>query len=977
MFLKRIEMQGFKSFADRSVITFENDITGIVGPNGCGKSNISDAVRWVLGEQSAKSMRGSTMTDVIFAGTSNRKMVNFAEVVLVFDNTNRYLHTDYDEIEITRRLHRISGESEYLINRTPCRLKDIIDLILDSGLGRDSLSIISQGNISNFAEAKPIDRRGLFEEAAGVAKYKKRKHESTLRLNRTQDNLDRLSDIIDEIEKQVGPLKRQSTKALLYKSKKEKLEKIEIGVLVSEIENYQNKIQETEESLRQIEVSTVMHNAQMLTLENAIKELKDESKSLEREVQSLQEETLRIMQEIQTLEARKVEIDERRKYQIERSENEAKALEVKRLLEEAKFEYFDRKSRYERIQADLQMSNRALEELAEKMSNASNKLNDADNHTRRLENRKEVIRGQLQNPYQSQAGLQAVMKAKDSLYGVMETVVKAFKPNDGYEVAISTALGGALYNIITKDERSARGAIDFLKRNQSGRATFLPLNVMKPSYVRQDAKIVCDNTPGFLGVANEFVSYEHVYEPIALNLLGSVLVTDTLEHANELSARLHNQYKIVTLDGDVVHRGGSMTGGKQTSSQSIMLLEKEFQGMDTQIENARILQDKAYQDYRFIRKEYENLNENIVQLRIQFAQIEPVMEAKRSKYERLQADYEVLQPNDTNEDVSFTDELLESLNACYSRRDEITTKIRLKNDRRVKCSSELDRKENQFTQLRREMSSIQADERALQMDLVKSKTEYEFHVNRLNSEYQMTIEFAMSLDHDIDIASAKEEVKMLRKEIQDLGNVNMEAPAQYEEINNRYEHLKTQYDELVSSKQKILDAIAEMDEIMEKQFKETFDNINNELQGVFTVLFGGGKAKLFLEDPSDILNSGIDIDVQPPGKKVQNIRLFSGGEKALIAICVLFAILKVRPVPLCIFDEVEAALDQGNVERFAKYIREFEETTQFIVVTHRPGTMEQCDVLYGVTMPQQGVSQLLKVKLKDAIDLSEESEAQA
>ena len=733
-------------------------------------------------------------------------------------------------------------------------------------------------------------------------------------------------------------------------------------------------IKEAEESLRQIEVSSVMHNAQLTTLEDSVRELREESKVLNRDIQYLQEETLRVMQEIQTLEARKVEIDERRKYQIERSENQAKAEEMKLLLEEAKFEYMDRKQRYERLQADLEMSNRALEELTDRMSKLSIKLDEANHTTRRLENRKEVIHAQLQNPFQNQAGLQAVMNAKESLYGVMDVVAKAFKPVDGYEVAISTALGGALYHIITKDEASARGAIDFLKRNQSGRATFLPLNVMKPSYVRQDAKIICDNTVGFLGCANEFVTYDDVYRPIALNLMGHVLITDTLEHANELSSRLQNQYKIVTLDGDVVHRGGSMTGGKQKNSTSILTLEKEYQTIDTEIENARILQDKAYQDYRYVRKEHDDLSENIMQLRIQFAKAEPVLDAKRAKYERLQADYEVLQPNDTDEDVSFTDELLQSLNACYSKKDEITTKIRLKNDRRVKCSSELDRKENQLNQLRREMAAIQNEEHTLQMDLVRCKTQLDNHVLRLNSEYQMTIEYAMGLHHDIDLDTAKEEVVTLRREIQELGNVNMEAPAQFEEANARYETLKTQYDELVSSKQKILDVIAEMDEIMEKQFVETFEKINHELQHVFTVLFGGGKARLFLEDPNDVLNSGIDIDVQPPGKKVQNIRLFSGGEKALIAICVLFAILRVRPVPLCIFDEVEAALDQGNVERFAKYIREFEDTTQFIVVTHRPGTMEQCDVLYGVTMAQQGISQLLKVKLKDAIDLSEESE---
>lgn len=971
-------MQGFKSFADRSVITFDHEITGIVGPNGCGKSNISDAVRWVLGEQSAKSMRGSTMTDIIFAGTSNRKMVNFAEVVLVFDNTEHFLHTEYDEIEITRRLHRLTGESEYLINRTPCRLKDIVDLILDSGLGKDSLSIISQGNIVNFAEAKPQERRGLFEEAAGVAKYKKRKHESTLKLERTQDNLDRLSDIVDEIEKQVAPLRRQANKALVYKEKKEKLEQIEIGVLVSEIQTHQKKIEEAQEALRKIEAMTVMHTAQMTTLDSTVTELKEESRTLDREIHFLQEETLRIMQEIQTLEARKVEIDERRKYQIEQSLNQSKVEETKHLLDEAKFEYEDRKRRYEVLYADLQMSNRNLEELQEKVSLQFQRVEEANTRTRQLENRKEVLKAQMQSPFQNQMGLKAVMNAKESLPGVKEVVAKAFLPKDGYEVAISTALGGAMYHIITTDEASARRAIGFLKRNQSGRATFLPMNVMKENYVRQESQIICEHTEGYLGNAIDFVVYHDEYHSIGLNLLGNVLVADTLEHANELSRLLKHQYKIVTLEGDVVHRGGSMSGGHQKNNNSIMTIEKEYQRIDEEIEKAQSIQNERYMQYRNLRKDQEEANETLMQIRIQFAQIEPVLEAKRAKYERLQAEYETMCPQDEDSnELAFTDELIVSLNEAYSKKDEITTKIRLKNDRRVKCSSELERKENQLRQLRRELSSIQADEKTLQLDLVRWNTQLDNHILRLNSEYQMTIEFALTQTYDIELEDAKQQVQILRKEIQELGNVNMEAPTQYEETNDRYTQLKKQHEELTHSKQKILDAIAEMDEIMEVQFKETFDQINNELQDVFTVLFGGGKAKLFLEDPNDILNTGIDIDVQPPGKNVQNIRLFSGGEKSLIAICVLFAILKTRPVPLCIFDEVEAALDQGNVERFAKYIREFENKTQFIVVTHRPGTMEQCDVLYGVTMPQQGVSQLLKVKLKDAIDLSDEGEVQS
>ena len=974
MFLKRIEMQGFKSFADRSVISFDKEITGIVGPNGCGKSNISDAVRWVLGEQSVKSLRGSTMSDVIFSGSGQRKMVNFAEVTLVFDNTERYLQADYAEIEITRRLHRTTGESEYLINKTTCRLKDIVDLILDSGLGKDSLSIISQGNIINFAEARPIDRRGLFEEAAGVAKYKKRKHESTQKLDRTQENLDRLVDIINEIEKQVLPLKRQAEKARNYLSLKDELQEIEIAVLVVEIHELQKQTEEIETNIRTLAADNVIQSAQMNTLDNTMADLNAELRELNSDINSLQEQMLRNVHEIQILDSRKVELDERRKYQIEQSQDHSKIEQMKELLDEAKFEYNDRQSRYETLNAQLQLYNQENEKLSNFVAELQQQTAYSLENTRRLENRKEVLKAQLNAPFQNQAGVQAVIDAKDSLPGVLDVVASAFKPHPGYESALTAALSGAMYHVITVDDTSAVRAINFLKKNKSGRATFLPQSVMKPFHVNQESLIVCNNTKGYLGVAADFVNFDEIYDPICKSLLNNVIVTDDIENAKTLAKLLNYRYKIVTVDGDIIHRGGSLSGGFQKEHYSPLTLKSEFESIDIKIEDSQAIYDKYQLDLTNARKDLANVSENTVQSKLLIAQIEPILDAKRAKYERLKDEFETLNPDAIESDGNFFDELLTSLNDAYALRDSINASIKLKNDRRVKCVSEIERKDAQLRQLRRELTALQANEHSLDVEKVRLQTQKENLLLRLNSEYQMTMEYATSLKHDIDLDGAKQRVVALRTQIQELGNINMEAPEQYEQTNERYTVLQAQYEELTQSKNSILEAIADMDVVMKEQFITTFNKINSELQNVFTVLFGGGKARLFLEDEDDILESGIDIDIQPPGKNVQNIRLFSGGEKSLIAICVLFAILKARPIPLCIFDEVEAALDQGNVERFAKYIHEFQSDTQFIVITHRPGTMEQCDVLYGVTMPQEGVSQLLMVRLEDAIDFSEENE---
>ena len=978
MFLKRIEMQVFKSFADKTIITFEHPLTGIVGPNGCGKSNITDAVRWVLGEQSARSMRGDKMNDVIFAGSADRRRVNMAEVTLVFDNTARVLNDEREELEVTRRLYRDSGDAEYLINRRNVRLKDVIDLFLDTGLGRDSLSIISQGNVLSFAEAKPYERRGIFEEAAGVAKYKKRKMESISRLQRTADNIDRATDVLTELEKQVSPLKRQARKAEIYREKKKRLEEIEITVLVQEIEQMNEEIESARRSLFDIEARTALYNTNINVSELKIQEGRKQVQTLDNKIAALQDELLANYNDVAALEARKTELDERRKYIVQTGDAQQKAKELKGLLDAAKLEYEDRRGRLDTLQRETALLREQLSQAAQSIIDSKAAYERENAVLRSLENRRTVLEQLIRSPFTNQAGIRAVMESRNALYGILGVVGQVFDVEKGYEEAIATALGGSMNNIVTADERAAREAIRFLNRNQSGRATFLPLTVMQPRYVGKEAIVICQNMKGFLGIASDFVTCQPVFEPVKSGLLANVLVVDNMETGNELSARTKRMYKIVTLSGEVIHRGGSMTGGKTRHDTNLVTMRREASEIGQKIDSQRARTELARRN-----QDSAESNKNIISSRLQekqfaAASLEPVVEAKYAKYEKLRNDYSLTKTTD-EEDLAdvHADELVIKLNAAYLRRDEITSEIKSSREERAAVSQDNERKEAQLRQIRKDLATAEAGANAIRIDQSRLETRMENNLERLTSEYKLTYEFARTKVTSEPVENAKEEVETLRNDIQRLGNINMNAPEEYNEVNERYETLKAQIEELTESKEKILAAIDSLDTVMKKQFREMFTRINAEFNDIFRSLYGGGKAMLVLEDPSDILNTGIDIDAQPPGKAVQNNKLFSGGEKSLIALCVLFAILKVKPVPLVILDEVEAALDPGNVERFAQYLHHYTDRTQFIVVTHRPGTMENTDVLYGVTMQHQGVSQMLKVELREAIDMAEPAALEA
>lgn len=981
MYLKRIEIHGFKSFADKVDIEFQPGITGIVGPNGCGKSNISDAVRWVLGEQSVKSLRGANMSDVIFAGSEDRRAQNLAEVTLVFDNSDRFMKYDYNEVEITRRLYRQNNEAEYLINMQQCRLKDIVDLIMDTGLGKDSLSIISQGNISSFADNKPEERRGIFEDAAGVSKYKKRKLESIRKLERTKENLERIGDIVAELEKQVGPLKRQKDKAEKYLELKEKLTAVEVNVLVKEITEAKKSLDVLSKEIKDLNEQQASLDADMLMKENSNDDIKKKMYQLDQEVNSLQSKLLEAVSNVSKLETAKVEIDQKRKHALQSASKEnlqENIANMKAILSDIVNEYNDRVERLNSTEQDLKQLTRDQENRNKRLTELKNELNQLSSQINKNRSRKEILLDAIENKSNYHQSIKTVLNLAKSNRNIIGVLGELITTQKGYELAISSALGGAIEFVVTSDDQTARETIKFLRNNKAGRATFLPVSTMKPRQIRLEHLEVCNTMAGFLGVASDFITYDDKIGNVVLNQLGNIIVAKDLETANAISKAVFARYRVVTLEGDIVNVGGSLTGGSINQQRSSLVQKRELEQLAITLEQQETEFVKKRKLHNALDNEIKDVSHILLQKQMAYAKLEVVVQSKKEELIKTKTEYESL----TEQSIELDDfksgktenKLIDQLNEAIKYRDMLTEEIKSKREMRMAYANENEALDVELRTIRKDQKDIQNAINENTIKATKLETMLNNYLTRLNDEYHMTYEYAVEqYQEEINVEQAKEEVYDLRTQIKRLGNVNLDAIEEYKVISERYENMNTQRIDLLEAQDRILAAIKEMDEIMVTRFSETFEKINVEFNHVFRSLFGGGKAKIKYSDPTNILETGIDIDVQPPGKAVQNISLFSGGEKALIAISCLFAILRVKPIPMCILDEVEAALDIANVERFAKYLREFSSTTQFIVVTHREGTMEECDLLYGATMQQKGVTKLVSVKLEEAIDLSDPS----
>lgn len=974
MYLKRIELHGFKSFADKSVVEFMPGITGIVGPNGCGKSNITDAIRWVLGEKSAKAMRGDTMTDVIFSGSEDRKAQGEAEVTLVFNNEDHFLDFDANEVEITRRLYR-TGESEFLLNREQCRLKDITDLIMDTGLGRDSLSIISQNNINDFVKSKPEDRRAMFEEAAGVAKYKKRKTETVRKLERTTDNLNRVQDICNELERQVGPLKRQKEKAETYLEFKEQLQEIEISVLVKEISSLSEELKTLNDELGTLEKERVANDGAVILDEKQSEELESKMYSLDQEINELQGKLLDAMNEVSNLETQKVEIDANRKHILETTNQEdieKKIESMKLILQDAIVEYNDRVKRYNDAKTEKN-------ELAHKDSmnkrqqaNLRQMIEDLNLEIHRGRSEKAQLVDAIENKSGYSYGVRAILRAKESLSGICGTLGDLIETDEQYETALATALGGAVQFIVTRTNDQAKEAIYFLRKNKAGRATFLPIDTMKPREIRDEAKMLAEQSLGYLGVMSDFVRYDEEISDVVLNQLGNTILADHLDHATEIAKSVYHRYRVVTLEGDIINVGGSLTGGANKRTNNTMMSKRELERVTEKLSKQEKELNKMKADLHSLENEGREIGQMYMQKQMSLAKLELVVTNKKNDYQVAKADYENLthQSVELDEVIKGTEsnQMLNDLNEAKRRRDELKEAIQAKRTIRMSYVNENDEIARRLRTHRAALKDVESQSTSKKVTKSRLETEIQNYLLRLNDAYAMTYEHAQEkADMSIDIDKSKDKVRDLRQRIASLGHVNVESIEQYNDVSSRYETLSTQRAQLLEAQDSLLKAIKDMDTIMVEKFSTSFDAINKAFNDVFRYLFGGGHASLKYTDPDNILETGIDIEAQPPGKAAK-LHSFSGGENALIALSCLFAMISVKPSPLCILDEVEAALDIANVERFAKYLRSFSDSTQFIVVTHREGTMAECDLLYGATMQEKGVTKLVSVKLKDATE---------
>ena len=1179
MYLKRLELQGFKSFADKTILEFKPGITSVIGPNGSGKSNISDAIRWVLGEQSMKSLRGAKSEDIIFAGTQSRKSLGFAEVSIVIDNSDAKLPIEYSEVTVTRKLYR-NGETGYFINKTPCRLKDILELFMDTGIGKDGYSIIGQGKIDEILSNKSEDRRHIFEEAAGIVKYRTRKQESEKKMEQTKLNLLRINDILTEIEGNIEPLKAQSEKAKQYLNLREELKNIEVGLFVYNINTYKEKleqiikdeeimtaqrntenekltsIQSLKDSLKQEldEITTQIEQMQNIGFEstNKIEKINSEIGISKERIQNNIANKERLESEIQELKTRIGELQEEEKQRQEKKANlfqnkekfeeelKQKETELAKLTktlsdkeleieakkqkietntdkkyevladintQEANYENLEKRKKtlkieLENIISELDSTRDNKQELSKKFYEIQSKRNIVSNNLQQETTEKESCMNKIKDFEEEINKLNYQMNMKDArhkflletekekegyiksvkellldcdknsqlkkgMHGVLANLISV---NKEYELAIEMCLGQALQNVVTETEEDAKKLVEHLRNNNLGRASFLPISSIRGKRIEN---VISNGMKGVIGIASDLVKCDKKYTQIVLNLLGRTVVVEDMNIGISLAKMNNYSFRIVTLKGDVISSSGSITGGSVATktvnilgrSREIEELEKEIKKLSKKIEEITLQKrkylesiteviekvaglEKELQDIEIVyaaeNQKMVSIEENIYKLeqrrdklKEEELSINKQKEEKEQEVEKLNSEIKSLSEeveqfatvnkdnqkyiDDLNFDItnlkisvsSFIEseasieefverirqEILNNnnnienknntLNQAIKENTELQTKIDNLNSEieqikaEVNNSSEnieklkqlrteknelLDKKEEEITNQFSILEGLK--EQIVKMDFKKTKLEQDIEqlINTLWDEYEITPNNAGEYKKPNNIAQAQKEVSSIREKIKDLGSINIDSIEEYKKISERYDFMCEQRLDLENTVAKLRKVISEMTQTMEQQFKEKFEIINKNFNEVFIELFGGGKAELILTDEDNVLECGIDIRVQPTGKKLQNMMLLSGGEKAFTAIALLFAILKINPAPFCILDEIEAALDDVNVYRFAEYLKKFSQASQFLVITHRKGTMEVADTVYGVTMEENGISKLLSMKLSSIGD---------
>ena len=982
MYLKQINAYGFKSFADKIDVKLDNKITCIVGPNGSGKSNVVDAVRWVLGEQSVKQLRGDgSMSDVIFSGSKSRKPLNVATVELVFDNSDHYLNIEYTDISIKRKAYR-TGENEYFLNNEKCRLKDIINLLIDSGIGKESYNIISQGEVDKIISNSSMDRRTIIEDAAGVVKYKKRKEEALKKLDKTHDNLDRVNDIILELEQQVEPLREQSEKAQEYLENKNNLENLEIALLAYDIYNDSEEEKKLKQKLEVIEQKLVEENITSSNSDVKITEEQTRLTNKERELKEANQKLFTIVEEVEKLNAEKLLLQEKAKNK-DISESE------KKLRENLELEG--------NINSQIKILEDEIDKLNKNLNNKSGELISSEREIDDAKNRKKLsmldysncdqqlitlthkingLKQEIENGTNMPHSIKKVL-TNNNLTGIYNTIGNILEIEDIYLKALETAIVSSRNFIITEDEESSKKAIRYLKEEHLGRATFFPLSVIKSRYVDANTLFILKQEDSFLGVLSDLVTYDKKYKNIIENQLGIVIVCKDINNAVLLGKKINHRYKIVTLDGDVINVGGSMTGGSSnTNSRSVVTIKQEL----TTYENNKLSieedKERISNDIKNIDKEIESLESKYFEVKREEVNIS---EELKEKNKTLDGKKDLL--SNVTRDISQLKNVVED--KVSEKETEIINSYYEKVSLRDTIKNNIDTLNREIDELKVKIENISAEYKIKSSNirsLEKEKNEINISINRLevkldnmlnilNEDYSMTYEAARDkYSLEVEASYARERVNLYKNNIKRLGMVNLAAIDEYERVNTRYEFLCKQKDDLNNAEESLLEIMREMDGVIEEEFTNTYKKVNEEFTKVFKELFSGGTASLKLTDPDNMLTTGIDIVASPPGKKLSSITLLSGGEKTLTAISLLFAILNVREVPFCLFDEVEAALDEANVDQFGKYLDHYKNKTQFLIITHKKKTMEYADTLYGITMQESGVSKLVSVKLNEHVD---------
>lgn len=977
MYLKEIKLNGFKSFADKLKIEFNQGITCIVGPNGAGKSNLVDAVRWVLGEQSVKSLRGEGgMSDVIFSGSKTRQNLNVASVELIFDNSDDYLSIDYSEVSVKRRVYN-TGENEYFLNNESCRLKDIVNLFTETGMGKSSFNIISQGEIHKIISSRPEERRIIFEDAAGVSKYKRKKEEATRRLVKTDDNLRRINDIINELKLQVTPLKEQSSKAEEYLKYKEDLENIELALITHDITDLNYTYQDLKKQITSLNEELITIETNLNTSSTTMETEKITLQKLDDTIHEQQQELIKLTRLVEKLKGRKQLSKERQKYQVP---DQALHNNITNLKETA----LSLTNHIASLESDLNHNNELLIASDKNINHLTNQLQnhyaERDDNLHKLElnmhqeqklkHEIELLRMTIDNNSSVTTSVRNILN-HPKLTGIHGIIGRLIDTDEQYAKAIETSLGFSMQFIVVDNELKAQEAIKYLKENNLGRATFFPLNVISPKGIDYETLDIVKKHPAFIDIAANLTTYDTKYRHIILNQLGNVLVVDNLKSANEISRLIKHRYKIVTLDGELIHVGGSITGGAYQKQRGMIKEKYELEDMHRKLRFIMEDKNKLITNKDSMLDKIKTVETALLNEKANRVSIEEVNKTKRITLAEYQD-----RLTDVNSELSslqnvvggvvedVTNQLLNEYYKTEQKKKELEKILKDLNKKRSQVTNQISDLEALIQKANHLYRKRQTELKDLEITLNRVDVKLDNLLNTLTNEYTMTYEKAKeNYQLDMDVALARQQVNSLQSRIKKLGVINLGAVDEYKRVHKRYTFLTTQRDDLLKAKETLFTIIQEMDTVMEQKFLTTFKLVKEEFKTVFKKLFGGGSGELSLTEPNQILTTGVDINASPPGKKLKHLSLLSGGEKTLTAIALLFAILNVKKIPFCLFDEIEAALDELNVNYFGEYLQTYRGQTQFIIITHKKKTMTYGDALYGITMQESGVSKLVSVKL--------------